>query len=195
MQERTSPASRRRGWQRRAELREKVSVQRVLVIGISGAGKSTFSRALAVRTGLPLIHLDTEFWQPGWKVTPREAWRAKVADLVAREAWIMDGNYGASLDLRLPRADTVLWFDYGRGICLLRATRRVISTYGQVREDLAPGCPEKLDLEFLRFIWDFNAKSRPQIVTMLAEHGCHLQPVVFRRDRDAARFLAGVAAA
>ena len=164
-------------------------MQRVLVIGISGAGKSTFSRALAARTGLPLIHLDTEFWQPGWKITPRQEWRAKVAQLVERESWIMDGNYGSSLDLRLPRADTVLWFDYPRHVCLRRVFWRIATTYGRVREDLAPGCPEQLDPEFLRFVWDFNTKSRPQIVAMLAEHGQHVQPIVFRRDRDVARFL------
>jgi adenylate kinase family enzyme len=164
-------------------------MRRVLVIGISGAGKSTFSRALAVRTGLPIIHLDTEFWQPGWKVTPPEHWRAKVASLVAREAWIMDGNYGGTLDLRLPRADAVLWFDFPRLVCLGRAIKRVLTTHGRVRNDLAPGCPEKFDLEFLRYIWDFNAKSRPQIVAQLERHGCHLDPVVFHRDGDAARFL------
>jgi adenylate kinase family enzyme len=167
-------------------------MRRVLVIGISGAGKSTFSRALAAKTGLPLIHLDTEFWRPGWKITPREQWRAKVAELIEREAWIMDGSFGATLDLRLPRADTVVWFDYPRHACLRRALWRVATTYGRVREDLAPGCPEKLDLEFLRYIWDFNANSRPQIVTMLAQHGRHLDPVVFRRDRDVARYLDGL---
>jgi adenylate kinase family enzyme len=170
-------------------------MQRVLVIGISGAGKSTFTRALAARTGLPVIHLDIEFWQPGWKITPRDQWRPKVAELVQRDAWIMDGNFGATLDLRLPRADRVVWFDYPRLVCLRRAIWRVLTTYGQVRADLAPGCPEKFDLEFLRYIWDFNAKSRPQIVTMLAEHGRHLEPVVFRRDRDSGRFLAGLAVA
>ena len=169
-------------------------MQRVLVIGISGAGKSTFSRQLAQRTSLPLVHLDKEFWQPGWKETPREQWRAKVADLITREAWIMDGGFGASLDLRLPRADTVLWFDYPRLICLARALKRVATSYGRVREDLAPGCPERIDLEFLRYIWDFNDKSRPQIVAMLAEHGRHLEPIVFRRDGDARRFLAAVPA-
>jgi adenylate kinase family enzyme len=169
-------------------------MQRVLVIGIPGAGKSTLSRVLAERTGLPLIHLDKEFWQPGWKITPREEWRPKVATLVAREAWIMDGNYGASLDLRLPRADTVAWFDYPRHVCLRRALWRVITNYGRARDDLAPGCPEKLDLEFLRYIWDFNAKSRPQLATALARHGGHLQPIVFRRDREVARFLDGLPA-
>ena len=164
-------------------------MQRLLVIGISGAGKSTFTRALAAKTGLPIIHLDTEFWQPGWKITPRERWRPKVAELIEREVRIMDGNFGATLDLRLPRADAVVWFDYPRLLCIGRALWRVITHYGRARDDLAPGCPEKFDLEFLRYIWDFNAKTRLQIVTMLAEHGRHLRPVVFRRDRDVARFL------
>ena len=169
-------------------------MQRVLVIGISGAGKSTFARKLAARTGLPLIHLDTEFWKPGWKVTERAEWRAKVAKLAERDAWIMDGNYGASLDLRLPRADRVIWFDYPRLVCVWRALWRVATTYGRVRPDLAPGCPEQFDRQFLRFIWNFNANSRPKIVAMLAEHGAHLRPIVFRRDLDVRGFLAGVGA-
>ena len=169
-------------------------MQRVLVIGIPGAGKSTFSRKLAERTGLPLIHLDKEFWQPGWKMTPREQWRAKVVALVAREAWVMDGNYDSSLDLRLPRADAVVWFDYPRRVALPRVLWRVAKTYGRVREDLAPGCPEKVDWEFLRYVWDFPGKERPRVVAMLAEHGRHLQPMVFRRDRDVALFLDGLPA-
>ena len=67
-------------------------MQRVLVIGISAAGKSTFARKLAARTGLPLTHLDGEFWKPGWKVTGHAEWRARIAKLAEREAWILDGN-------------------------------------------------------------------------------------------------------
>jgi adenylate kinase family enzyme len=167
-------------------------MRRVLVIGIPGAGKSTFARKLAAKTGLPLIHLDAQFWQPGWKVTPHAKWRAKVASLVEGDAWIIDGNYGETLDVRLPRADTVTWFDYPRTICVGRALWRVITTYGRVRDDLAPGCPERFDLEFLRYIWDFNDKLRPQIVAMLEAHGGHLAPIVFGRDREAEHFLDGV---
>jgi adenylate kinase family enzyme len=95
----------------------------------------------------------------------------------------MEGNYAGSLDLRLPRADTVIWFDYPTEKCL----RRVMVTYGQVRADMAPGCPERFDLEFLRYVWQFNRIERPKIVAALAKHAG--DPVVFRRDGEVAQFL------
>ena len=82
--------------------------RRVVVTGLAGAGKSTFSIALAAKTGLPLIHLDLEFWKPGW-VAPSEAeWREKQRGVLAGDAWIADGNYHETLDLRIARADTVV---------------------------------------------------------------------------------------
>lgn len=167
-------------------------MQRVLVIGISGAGKSTFGRTLASKTGLPLVHLDQEFWRPGWVETPRSEWRARVTELVARERWIVEGNYAGTLDLRLPRADTVIWFDYPTEKCIRRVLRRSVSTYRQVRADMAAGCPERLDWEFLRYVWQFNRRERPKIVAILAKHARHLDPVVFRRDGEVAQFLAGL---
>ncbi len=167
-------------------------MQRVLVIGISGAGKSTLSRALAERTGLPLIHLDKEYWRPGWTITPRAEWRPKVVELAARERWIMDGNFDSSLDLRLPRADTLIWFDYPTPLCLWRAMKRVAKSYGRVRPDLAPGCPERIDFEFLKYIWQFNRIQRPRIIEQIARHGSHLTPVVIQRDGQARSLLSSV---
>ena len=165
-------------------------MRRVLIIGCSGAGKSTFARGLAARNGLPVIHLDQQYWQPGWTMPPRATWRAKLAALCEKPAWIMDGNFDSSLDLRLPRADAVVWFDFPRHVCLRRVLKRVVTTYGHVRADMAPGCPEQLpDLEFLRWIWNFNRIERPQIAVSLALHGPHLSPVIFRRDRDVRAFL------
>jgi adenylate kinase family enzyme len=163
-------------------------MHRVLVIGICGAGKSTFAQALAARTSIPLIHLDKEFWRPGWVETPRAQWRVRVLELAAGERWIMEGNYAGSLDLRLPRADTVIWFDYPTAKCLRRVLQRVTVTYGQVRADMAPGCPERFDWEFLRYVWRFNRIERPKIVAALAKHVG--DPVVFRRDGEVAQFLA-----
>ena len=164
-------------------------MKRVLVIGCSGAGKSTFAVALAGRTRLPLIHLDREFWQPGWRPLPRAPWRARLAQLLEEPTWIMDGNFDSSLDIRLPRADTVIWFDLPRSLCLRRVLRRVFTTYGRVRSDMGPGCPERFDLAFLHWIWRFERVERPRIAAVLATHGAHLTPVVFRRDHDAGAFL------
>lgn len=167
-------------------------MKRVLIIGCAGAGKSTFASKLARLTNLPLIHLDREFWRAGWVQTPRSEWRAKIVELVAGETWIMDGNYDSSLDLRLPRADTVIWFDYPRHQCLRRVVKRIATTYGKARPDMAPGCPEQLDLEFLRWIWNFNRRERPALVHRLASDGSHLTPVIFRRDADVSQFLASL---
>jgi adenylate kinase family enzyme len=164
-------------------------VRRVVIIGCAGAGKSTFARTLARRTNLPLIHLDREFWRPGWVKTPRGEWRGKVIELVAGENWIMDGNYDSSLDLRLPRADTVIWFDYPRRRCLWRVVKRIVITYGQVRPDMGAGCPEQIDPAFLRWIWNFNRRERPALLQQLAASGSHLTPIIFRNDGDAAQFL------
>ena len=89
-------------------------MERVLVIGCGGSGKTTFARRLAERSGLPLIHLDRLHWRPGWRATPQEAWRATVKEIVARERWIIEGHYGGTLDLRLPACDTVVFLDGGR---------------------------------------------------------------------------------
>ncbi|WCO65495.1 hypothetical protein PO878_13410 [Iamia majanohamensis] len=98
--------------------------RRVVVTGLAGAGKSTFALALAERTGLPVVHLDLSFWTPGW-VAPSEAeWREVQRQALAGDAWIADGNYSETLDLRLERADTVVILDTPWWRCSLRALRR-----------------------------------------------------------------------
>jgi len=95
--------------------------RRIVVTGLAGSGKSTLSQALAARTGLPLIHLDLQYWKPGW-VAPTDAeWREKQADVLAADAWIADGNYHETLDLRLGRADTVVVLDTRWWVCAGRA--------------------------------------------------------------------------
>jgi adenylate kinase family enzyme len=93
---------------------------------MAGAGKSTFSRALSAKTGLPVIHLDIHFWKPGWVPTPEDEWRDKQRELLAGREWIVDGNYHATLDLRIERADTVVFLDTPWWICAQRAFARGI---------------------------------------------------------------------
>jgi adenylate kinase family enzyme len=143
----------------------------VLVIGCGGAGKSTFSRQLARVTGVPLIHLDLHCWHPGWIPTPEDVWNHRVAELIAQDAWIMDGNYASSLAARLARCDAVVFFDISRRACLWAALRRlVVHRFGR-RPDLPAGCPESVDWDFLRRMWNFPTQSRPRIVDTLARMG------------------------
>ena len=159
------------------------------MIGCAGAGKSTLAQEMGGGLGLEVIHLDRLFWRPGWVETPREEWRAIQEDLLRREAWIIDGNYGSTLPLRLAAADTVLFLDFPRLLCLVRVVRRWLANYGRVRPDLGPGCPERIDLEFIRWIWNFRRKSRPRILANLADFPANKEPIVLRRPGEVRRLL------
>jgi adenylate kinase family enzyme len=112
-------------------------MQRVLVIGCSGTGKSTFARALAGLTGLPVVHIDHLFWQANWIQVPREIYLVRLDQSVAGERWIIDGINTSTLDRRVPRADTIVWLQRSRIVCCWRIIRRVVGSYGQVRPGLS----------------------------------------------------------
>ncbi|MFN5903358.1 MAG: topology modulation protein [Novosphingobium sp.] len=131
-------------------------MQRVLVIGSPGAGKSTLSHRLAACTGLPLFHLDQMFWQPGWVERDRDEGCAELAEVLAGDHWIIDGNYGSTLPMRVARADTVVWLDYSTWLCLGRVFKRWWQYRGRARPDMTEGCPENLNLEFLLYVLMFR---------------------------------------
>jgi adenylate kinase family enzyme len=110
--------------------------RRVIVTGMAGSGKSTFSLALAAKTGLPVIHLDLHFWKPGWVAPPETEWREKQCGVLAGDAWIADGNYRDTLDLRLERADTVVFLDLPWWLCAGRAFLRGF----RMPSELTEGC-------------------------------------------------------
>jgi adenylate kinase family enzyme len=85
-------------------------MKRIAIIGSCGAGKSTLARQMGTILGLEVIHLDSFFWKPGWVETPRVEWRSTVENLVKRETWIIDGNYGSTFDIRLEAADTIVFW-------------------------------------------------------------------------------------
>jgi len=95
--------------------------QRILVDGMMGSGKSTFARSLGARTGLPVIHLDVHYWRPGWVRPSDDEWREQQRALLARDAWVIDGNYNETLPLRLERADTVIYLNTAWWLCAGRA--------------------------------------------------------------------------
>ena len=162
---------------------------KILVIGCGGSGKTTFARRLAARTGLPLIHLDALFWRPGWDPTPPAQWHAQVEELVRREAWIMDGNYGGTLDIRLAACDAVVFLDIPRVVCLWRVLRRQLQHGGQNRAELPAGCPERLSWEFVKWIWTYPARRRGSILQRLSELEDGKRVFVLRSSREMDEFV------
>jgi len=146
-------------------------MKRVLVIGSPGAGKSTLSHALAQRTGLPLFHLDRMFWLPGWVERDRDEGRAELAGVLEQDRWIIDGNYGSTLPMRLQRAETVIWLDYPTSLCLRRVFKRWRRYRGRARPDMTEGCPENLNLEFLLYVLNFRRAWRSRNASALADFG------------------------
>lgn len=146
-------------------------MQRILVIGSPGAGKSTLVHALKQRTGLPLFHLDKLFWLPGWVERDRDEGRTELAGVLAQDRWIIDGNYGSVLPMRLARADTVIWLDYPTHLCLARVFKRWWQYRGRARPDMTEGCPENLNLEFLFYVLNFRSAWRGRNAAALAEFG------------------------
>ncbi len=161
----------------------------VAVIGCPGAGKSTFARRLGAILGIEVIHLDRLYWRPGWVPTPAEEWvRIQEAALRA-DRWIVDGNYARTLSLRVAAADTVIFLDFPTAVCLCRSLLRVARSRRTPRPDMADGCRERVNLEFLRFIWGFRRAKRPDMVRRLRAVEGDKDVVHLRSSREADAFL------
>ena len=139
-------------------------MKRVMVIGGPGSGKSTLARRLHAMTGLPLLPLWTSsIGGRDGSARPKDEWERLMAELAAREEWIMDGGYDSTFHIRMPRADTILWLDLPRRIAFPRVLKRIALGYGRVRADAAPGCPEWLRLGVPALGLDLPARARRAI--------------------------------
>lgn len=142
-------------------------MERVLIIGSNGAGKSTFSYALAEKSGLPLIHIDQLYWRNNWEVTPREEFNKLVTEQAQKPRWIIEGNNIRSLGERLKYADTVFWFEFPPALCVWNVIKRLAKYCGTVRPDMPDQCVCRFDARFLRDVWGFNKKNHTRISEML----------------------------
>ena len=171
---------------------------KIAVMGYSGAGKSTLARALGEALGCPVLYLDRVHFLPGWQERPRDEALAQVEDFLERNrgGWVIDGNYAAlARERRLEEADRVALFQTGRVRCLCQAWRRWRENQGGVRESMAPGCPEKLDGAFVRWIlWAGRSRAARRDYEAIRRRWPE-KVAVLRTRRDAAAFLAAAAAA
>ena len=167
-------------------------MNRVLIIGCGGSGKSTLARALGEITGLPVVHLDKLFWKPGWVESSPEEMDQKIRDALAQPRWIMDGNFNRTIPWRLQRCDSVIYLDFSRLTCLLGVAKRILTTRGTVRPDMGEGCPERFDLDFLKWVWNFNKNKRQRYYEMLNALE-NKQVYILKSRREVKAFLSKVA--
>jgi adenylate kinase family enzyme len=170
--------------------------RRIVVTGMAGSGKSTLSRALAAKSGLPLIHLDLQFWKAGWTEPSEAEWREKQRRLLAGDAWIADGNYPQTLDLRLERADTVVFLATPWWRCAGRAFLRGF----RMPDKLPQGCQytawQRLRDEWrlIPVIWR-NRRTEPEAErAIIARQGQHATRHVLKSKRAIREFLDGFGA-
>lgn len=164
-------------------------MQRIMIIGCGGAGKSTLARQLGEKTGLPVVHLDQIWWAPGnWQHVEREDFDTRLAEEMKKPQWILDGNFNRTIEMRLKECDTVIYLDFNRWVCLRSWLKRVITNWGHARDDMAPGCKEWFDPEMAGWIWNFNRKNRDNYYRLLNEAEGK-QTIVLKNRRMVRRFL------
>lgn len=164
-------------------------MERIVIIGCGGAGKSTLARQLGEKLNIPVIHLDKLFWNPGWVEKSKEEFDALHEQELAKEKWIMDGNFNRTMPERIARCDTVIYLDFRRIACLFGVLKRVLTTYGKVRPDMGEGCPERIDFEFLKWVWNYNKNKRERNYKLLNE-AQHAETIVLKNRRMVRKFLA-----
>ena len=163
-------------------------MKRVVIIGCGGAGKSTLAQELGKRTGLPVIHLDSIFWLPGWVEMNRDEFDRKIRAEMAKEAWIIDGNYNRTMPERIAHCDTIIYLDFPRIVCLYGIFKRLLTNIGKTRPDMGEGCPERIDWEFLKWVWNLNKKNRERNYKLLNE-ATHAETIVLKNRRAVKKFL------
>lgn len=158
-------------------------MRKVIVIGCPGGGKSTFSRKLHDLTDLPLYHLDRMYWNPDRTKVEKSVFRERLAEVIEKDAWIIDGNYGSTMEWRIEASDTVFFLDYPTEVCLegIRARK------GKPRSDM-PWVETGDDEEFLQFIRDYREESRPKVLNLLEKYP-DKTVFIFRARDEADEFL------
>ena len=163
-------------------------MERILIIGCPGAGKTTLALALGKKLHLPVVHLDQLWWKGNWETVTREEFDSRLAMALNGEKWIVDGNYSRTIEMRLAKCDTIIYLDFDRWTCLWGMFSRVVRNYGKTRPDMGGNCKERFDPEFIRWIWNFNKQNRVRNYTWISQ-AKHAKAIVLKNRKEVKEFL------
>ena len=166
-------------------------MERILVIGCPGSGKTRLAKLLGEKLNFPVVHLDRLWWTGTWENVSQEEFDRQLDEVLETEKWIIDGNFSRTMPLRLQHCDTIVYLDYSRWQCLMGMTQRVIANYGKSRPDMGGHCPEQFDPEFIKFIWNFNKNNRNMNYTWIAQ-ARHAKAIVLKNRKEANAFLESI---
>jgi len=164
-------------------------MNRIAIIGSGGSGKSTLAVELGKALNLPVYHLDKLFWNSGWVETEKDKWEEIQRGICSKPKWVIDGNYGGTMDVRLTSCDAVVFLDLPRLLCIFRTIKRALRFRNTTRPDLAEGCPERLTGEFIRWMWDYPKVRRPKILDKLECLRSSKKVIVLDSRKAVRRFL------
>src|SRR5699024_2571383 len=164
-------------------------MKKIILIGSGGSGKSTLARQLGAKLKLKVYHLDALFWKPNWVGVPKNKQRKIQNELVKNETWIIDGNYGGTMDIRLNAADTIIFLDVHRTICVYRVFKRMLQYRNKTRPDMGEGCEERLDFGFLKWVWNYPKTKRPNILKKLEQLSTEKQIIILKSPKQIQKFI------
>ena len=158
-------------------------MKRIIVIGCPGSGKSTFSGELHRLTNIPLFHLDMLYWNPDRTKVEKSIFVDRLLRIMQLDEWIIDGNYGSTMELRLKHCDTVFFLDYPLDVCLAG----IRSRRSKPRPDM-PWIEEEDDPEFIEFINNYDSVSKPKVMALLDNYPSK-DIYIFKSRNEADEFL------
>lgn len=165
-------------------------MKKILILGINGAGKSTLAKKIAKILNIKVFHLDSYFWKSNWTPTPKEEWKIKQISLVKEnQEWIIDGNFYSTIETRYFDADTIIYLDFNRFFCLYRIFKRYLQYKNKTRPDLNVNCKERLNKNFIIWVWNFNNNIKPKIFDLMKNKSSNKKVFILKNKKEIRNFI------
>lgn len=157
--------------------------KRIMVVGRPGSGKTTLVQRLSEELGVPAFHTDVYGLLPGWKPAPFNTYFDIINEIVKRDYWIIDGNSPRTLDLRIQRADIIIWLEPPLWLCMFRLFRRECRYLFRIRPGVAPGCKSHFNLSLIKSIYKFEKKTQNIINEKIEKYGAFGKKLLVKDTR------------